>query len=235
MQFVRSILFALIFYPGTLLFVLSGMAASLIGTQAMRSVVHGWARFHRVLTGSLLGIRSRLEGSFPPGPHLIAVKHQAMYETIEMVLFAQAPVIVLKRELAYMPLFGWMTRRWGVIPVDREAGSKALREMVARAKTVLAEQRPVVIYPEGTRVAPGETPPLRAGFAGLYRTLGLPVVPVAVDSGRLWGRGLVKKSGFVTFRVGDTIPPGLKRDEVEARVHAAINALESGSPETRSG
>ena len=83
-----------------------------------------------------------------------------------------------------------------------------------------------MIFPEGTRVPPGETPPLRSGFAGLYRALGLPVVPVAVDSGKLWGRGLVKRSGTVRFVVGETIPPGLNRDEIEARVHAAINALE---------
>ena len=84
----------------------------------------------------------------------------------------------------------------------------------------------MVIFPEGTRVPPGHTPPLRPGFAGLYRALGLPVVPIAVDSGRLVGRGLDKKSGTVRFRIGETIPPGLKRDDIEARVHAAINALE---------
>jgi 1-acyl-sn-glycerol-3-phosphate acyltransferase len=84
----------------------------------------------------------------------------------------------------------------------------------------------VIIYPEGTRVPAGETPPLRPGFAGLYRALGLPVVPIAIDSGRLWGRGLVHQSGTITFKVGETIPPGLKRDDIEARVHTAINALE---------
>jgi 1-acyl-sn-glycerol-3-phosphate acyltransferase len=89
-----------------------------------------------------------------------------------------------------------------------------------------------MIYPEGTRVRVGETPRLRSGFAALYRALGLPVVPVAVDSGRLWGRGLVHRSGTVTIRIGAAIPPGLPRAEVEARVHAAINALESG-PELR--
>jgi 1-acyl-sn-glycerol-3-phosphate acyltransferase len=73
----------------------------------------------------------------------------------------------------------------------------------------------------------GETPDLRSGFAALYRALGLPVVPVAVDSGRLWGRGIAHRSGTITFKVGETLPPGLKRDEIEARVHAAINALES--------
>ena len=230
MQFVRSILFALLFYPGTLGFVLAGMAASLIGTEPMRAVVRGWSRFHRFVTRRVLGIRIEVQGSIPPGPHLIAVKHQSMFETIEMVLLADTPIMVEKRELADLPLFGWMTRRWGVIAVDREAGPKALREMVAEAKKALEEQRPVVIYPEGTRVAPGETPPLRPGFAGLYRTLGLPVVPVALDSGRLWGRGFVKRSGTIRFKVGETIPPGLKRDEIEARVHAAINALEPSAP-----
>jgi 1-acyl-sn-glycerol-3-phosphate acyltransferase len=83
----------------------------------------------------------------------------------------------------------------------------------------------VLIYPEGTRVRPGEAPPLRPGFAGLYRALGLPVVPVAVDSGRLWPKGLLKRSGTIHFLIGETIPPGLKRDEIETRVHAAINAL----------
>jgi 1-acyl-sn-glycerol-3-phosphate acyltransferase len=87
----------------------------------------------------------------------------------------------------------------------------------------------VIIYPEGTRVRPGEMPPLKSGFAALYRALGLPVVPVAVDSGRLWGRGFVKRPGIVTFKVGETIPAGLPRREIEARVHAAINAIDQQS------
>jgi 1-acyl-sn-glycerol-3-phosphate acyltransferase len=135
-------------------------------------------------------------------------------------------VIVIKRELSRIPLFGWLTRRYGVIPVERSAGSKALREMMAAGRAAAAQGRAVIIYPEGTRVPPGDTPALRPGFAGLYRALGLPVVPVAVDSGRLWSKGLMKRPGTVNFRIGETIPPGLKRDEIEARVHAAINALE---------
>jgi 1-acyl-sn-glycerol-3-phosphate acyltransferase len=102
-----------------------------------------------------------------------------------------------------------------------------MRTLLEEGKKAAAAGRPVMIFPEGTRVRPGETPPLRPGFAGLYRALGLPVVPVAVDSGRLWGRGLIHRSGIVTFKVSETIPPGLKREEIETRVHAAINALES--------
>jgi 1-acyl-sn-glycerol-3-phosphate acyltransferase len=98
--------------------------------------------------------------------------------------------------------------------------------MVARGKEAAETGRPIIIYPEGTRVRAGEAPPLQAGFAGLYRALGLPVVPVAVDSGRLWSPNLPKGSGTVHFVIGKPIPPGLKREEIEARVHAAINALE---------
>jgi 1-acyl-sn-glycerol-3-phosphate acyltransferase len=227
MHRLRALLFLLLFYPGTVLFIFAGLSAGLVSSPAMLDVVHGWARFHHWLARHVLGIRTRIEGAIPPGPYLIAAKHQSMFETIEMLQFARTPVIVLKRELADMPLFGRMTRRYGVIPVDREAGAKALRDMLAGAKAAAATGRPVIIYPEGTRVPPGTSPPLRAGFAGIYRALGLPVVPVAHDSGRLFGRGLDKRGGTVTFRVGETIPPGLKRDEIEARVHSAINALES--------
>lgn len=225
----RSLLFSLSFYPGTLLFVVCGIVAGFASTPAMLKVVYGWAHFHHWLADKLLGIRTEVAGSIPPGPHLIAVKHQSMFETIEMLRVARIPIIVLKRELADMPLFGRITRRYGVIPVDREAGAKALREMLAEAKAAAATGRPIIIYPEGTRVAPGETPPLRAGFAGLYRALGLPVVPVAMDSGRLFPRSLGKRSGTVHFRIGEVIPAGLKRDEIERRVHAAINVLEGSA------
>jgi 1-acyl-sn-glycerol-3-phosphate acyltransferase len=222
---VRAGLYALVFYPATLLFVLACFAASLFGSAHLREVVRAWAGFHHEFV-KLLGTRLEVQGSIPPGPCLIAVKHQSMYETLEMMRLARTPIVVLKRELNDMPLFGWATRRYGVIPVDRTAGPKALREMLARGKEALAERRPVIIYPEGTRVRPGETPPLQAGFAGLYRALGLPVVPVALDSGKLWGRNLPRKSGTIHVLVGEPIPPGLKRDEIEARVHSAINALE---------
>jgi 1-acyl-sn-glycerol-3-phosphate acyltransferase len=122
-----------------------------------------------------------------------------------------------------------MTRRYGVIPVERSAGAKALRNLVEEGRQAVAGGRPVIIYPEGTRVKVGESPPLKSGFAALYRALALPVVPVAVDSGRVWGRGLVHRSGTVTFKIGATIPEGLPRNEIEARVHAAINELELGA------
>ena len=220
----RAFLFALLFYPGTLAYVFAGIAVSLIGQRPMRAVVHGWSKYHYWLARRILGISTRIEGTIPAGPILIASKHQSMYETIEMLRIAETPVVVMKRELAFMPLFGVLARRYGVISVDREAGAKALRAMLAAGRQAIADGRPIVIFPEGTRVPVGTRPPLRPGFAGLYRALGLKVVPIALDSGKFWP---TKRPGVVTFLVREIIDTGLKRDEVEARVHAAINALET--------
>lgn len=228
---LRSTLYAAIFYPLTLVWVLFGVVATLFGRRPALAVVLSWVEIHHWLVEHVLAIRIRLEGKIPPGPHLIAAKHQSMLETLEMVRLSSLPVIVIKKELSDLPLFGWMTRRYGVIPVERSAGAKALRDLVAAGKETIATGRPVIIYPEGTRVRVGETPKLKSGFAALYRALGLPVVPVAIDSGRLWGRGFIHHRGTVTVKVATPVPAGLPRGEMEALVHAAINALESG-PET---
>jgi 1-acyl-sn-glycerol-3-phosphate acyltransferase len=229
MAALRSVVFALVFYGWTVIAVLLAFPIGLFGTRAIRRWSHLWAGFHRWCARHILGIGSRIEGTPPSGAALVAVKHQSMYETMEIVLMLDQPALVLKRELADLPLWGWVVRRYGVIPIDRAGGAATLRRMMRAAEGVIAEGRPIVIFPEGTRVAPGERPPLKSGFAGLYRALKLPVVPVAVDSGRLAPRhGLVKRPGIVTFRFGETIPPGLRRDEIEAAVHRAINALDIG-------
>jgi 1-acyl-sn-glycerol-3-phosphate acyltransferase len=227
MTLVRSLLFALLFYPGTLVYVLTVIAVSPFGDRPVQATVHGWSNYHHRLVRHVLGIRFAIDGKVPDGAYLIAFKHEAMVETVEALRFAKKPVVVMKRELTTMPLFGWVTRRYGVIGVDREAGAKALRNMLAEGKKAIAQGRPVAIFPEGTRVPHGQRPELRPGFAGLYRALGLPVVPVAHDSGRIWGRGLAKRSGVIHVKVGEVIPAGLKRDDIEARVHAAINVLNS--------
>ena len=227
MDWLRSTLFALLFYPGTLLYVLAIMAVTPFGDGPVQRMVHRWALFHYWLVRRVLGIRFEWDGAIPDGPYLIAVKHQAMVEAVDTLRFARTPVVVMKRELTDMPLWGTVARRYGVIGVDREAGAAALRVMMAEAKAAASKGRPVIIFPEGTRVPLGSKPPLQSGFAGLYRAIGLPVVPIALDSARLWPRGFVKRPGTIHFKVGETIPAGLKRAEIEARVHAAINALEA--------
>ena len=225
MDALRSLLFALLFYPGTIAYCVAVVLVTPLGQKPVQAVVHGWAKFHFWLVRHVLRIRVRWEGVIPPGPTLIAVKHQSMMEAVDTLRFGDTPVVVMKRELADLPLWGKVARTYGIIAVDREAGAAALRAMMAEAKAAAATGRPVIIFPEGTRVPFGDAPELRPGFAGLYRGLGLPVVPIAHDIGRLWGRGFVHKAGTATFRVGDTIPAGLKRDEVEARVRSAINVL----------
>ena len=174
MAVLRSLAYAAVFYPATALLVLAGIIASLFGRQPTLAVVLRWVELHHWLAANLLGIRIRVDGEIPAGPRLIAVKHQSMLETLEMVRLSNLPVIVIKKELADIPLFGWLTRRYGVIAVERSAGAKALRALVEEGKAATATGRPVIIYPEGTRVRVGATPPLRSGFAALYRAIGCP-------------------------------------------------------------
>jgi 1-acyl-sn-glycerol-3-phosphate acyltransferase len=227
MNAIRSFLFALFFYPGTFVYVSLSFPAAVFGERALMRVVHGWALYHRLCAALFLGVRSHVVGEMPKGVVLAAAKHQSMFETIEFLLLLDRPAVVLKRELADIPGWGWVARRYGVIPVDRAGGAAALRRMLKAAERAKAKGRPILIFPEGTRVPPGEQPALQPGFPGLYKMLGIPVVPIALDSGRIWPRKFVKQPGVVTYHVHDAIAPALPRHEVEARVHAAINSLET--------
>jgi len=223
---LRSLAFMLIFYPGSLLFVLAAMASNLVAPRSIPRVATAWSRFHRRCAYWLLGQKVRVEGRLENGPYLYIVKHESMFETIDLLCLLDRPAIAAKRELFDIPLWGGIARRYGLIPIERTAGASALRALRAAARAATVEGRAVCLFPEGTRVPHGESPPLRAGFAGLYALLGLPVVPVAVDSGRVSPRGkFMKRAGTITYRVGEIVPPGLDRREAEAMVHAAINAL----------
>jgi 1-acyl-sn-glycerol-3-phosphate acyltransferase len=224
---IRTWLFRLVFYTVSVPIVVSAPLSARFGRRAMHRHACVWIRTHRFLARWMLGVRVKVEGTVPPGPYLFAIKHQAMFETLEMAERVEGPMIVLKRELADMPFWGRAARAYGAIPVDRDASSKALRSMLREAAIARALERPILIFPEGTRVAPGDTPPLRSGFAGLYKALGMPVVPVALNSGLCMPRKGPSRPGTITIRFLDPIPAGLPREEIEARVHAAINNLES--------
>ena len=229
----RSVVFAAVFYTVTAVAALLAPVVALFGRGAIRSYGDGWIRFHGWATRVLLRIEPRVEGETTPGIRLYAAKHQSMYETMELVAILGGPAVLVKRELAQIPLWGWAAMRWGVIPVDRAGSAAALRAMLREAEVAMGEGRSLLIFPEGTRVAVGESPPLRSGFAGLYRLLKVEVVPVALDAGRLWPRqSFVKRAGTVTFRFGAPVPPDLPRREAERRVHDAINALETEPSQT---
>jgi 1-acyl-sn-glycerol-3-phosphate acyltransferase len=225
MNLLRTIAFSLFFYGLSAVLVLLVPLVALLGGDALRTYAMGWVATMTWSARWILGIRVRIEGTIPKGPVLFAAKHESLFEALELSRLLGSPATVMKRELARIPLWGWAARRYGVIVVNRTANAAALRAMMKDAKSALAEGRSVLIFPEGTRVKPGEAPELRSGFAGLYRMLDLPVVPVAVRSGHVWPRHGAKRAGVVTFSFQPPVPPGLPRAEAEARVHAGINAL----------
>jgi 1-acyl-sn-glycerol-3-phosphate acyltransferase len=225
-DWIRTTLFRIVFYGISLPIVATVPISALFGQQTVIRHATVWTRFHRWATRVFLGIDVRVEGERPAGPALYASKHQAMFETLELQWLLDGPAMALKQELADLPLWGYAARRYGALVVDREGSSTALRRMLREANDAKAKGRSILIFPEGTRVPPGEQPALKPGFAGLYRMLALPTVPIAVDSGRLLPKRGAKHSGVVTFRFGEAIPPGLPRAEIEARVHAAINVLD---------
>ena len=233
MTLIRSLTFLLLAYAVTLATMLIGIPVAIVSRRGFSRFARAWARTLLWLAETLLGVRAVIEGRLPHGPTLVAAKHESAYETLLLMALLDDPVIVLKREIADVPVFGPLTRRHGVIPVDRAANAAALRRMLAAADVAKAQARAVLIFPEGTRVPHGEAPPLQAGFAGLYGRLGLPVVPVATDAGVNWPKGLRKTPGVIRLRFGTPIPPGLPRKAAEAAVHAAINALNDGNEHFR--
>ncbi|MEY4720809.1 MAG: hypothetical protein RIQ46_534 [Pseudomonadota bacterium] len=225
----RSLAFYFAFYGMTLALVVVGGIAMLIGREALIAVVHFWCRFHHGCARHLLRIDVAIEGQPPRHGVLLAVKHEAMYEAIELPNLVPLPAPFAKVELMRLPMWGRFAQIYGLIGVERNGGAKALRQMVTDARQRLADGRSLAIFPEGTRVPHGQRPPLQSGFAGIYKLLNLPVVPVAVDSGPYY-HGAWKHPGTIRVRFGEEIPAGLPRAEIEARVHAAINALNPGDP-----
>lgn len=226
MAVVRTVLFTLLFYGGSILFVPLVALAAPISKPALRRGCNLWARWHRVCARVFLGISIRVEGRIPPGGHFFVLKHESMFEAVDTLALFDEPMVVQKQELLDIPVWGWVARRHGVIAIDRNAGGTAIRQMVKGAKDAVAANRPIVLFPEGTRTPHGERPPLKVGMSALYRMLNMPVIPIAVNAGRLIKRGrFAKQAGEVVYKVGAPIPPGLDKEEFEARVHAAINAL----------
>ena len=224
MSVLRSLVYYPLFYGVSLVLVIIATVSIPFGRGPLLWAVQNWSGWHRWCVTHLLGIKIVIEGEVPEGPVLLSIKHESFFEAIDAPTLLHWPSVFAKRELFEIPFWGRSAQAYGLIPVARNEGARALRKMVTNAREKIAEGRPLVIFPEGTRVPHGESPELQAGFAGLYKMLGLPVVPVAVNSGELYHR-LWKRSGTITYRFGEMIPSGLPRAEAEARVHQAMNSL----------
>ena len=221
---LRALLFAATFYVAGALVVLAAGISALVSRRGARAGGRMWSRFFLWCAAHIVGVRVHLVGAVPKGPVIVALKHQSAFETMASLSIFDWPAVVMKAELMQIPVWGWIARRHGSIPVDRDGSSSALRLMLRIAERAIAEEREIVFFPEGTRTAVGDGPPLKPGVAGLYRLLKLPVVPASLDSGLLWPRRtFVKRPGMITIRFGTPIPPGLDRATFEARLHAAIN------------
>ncbi|MFH1340639.1 MAG: lysophospholipid acyltransferase family protein [Pseudomonadota bacterium] len=225
MTAVRSFLFDSVFYLWTALLSVLAMPALLISQHAAARVSEVWAMVSLWLLRLIVGLSSEVRGkqNLPRGAVIVALKHQSAWETVALWLLLENPAIVLKQSLARIPVFGWYMRRGRAIIIDREAGAKALRPMVAAARSAMIDGRPIAIFPEGTRTPVGVRRPYHPGVAVLYMQLGLPVVPVALNSGLFWGRrSLMKRSGKILVEFLPPIEPGLDRRHFMAALERRI-------------
>jgi len=171
-----------------------------------------------------VGLGHRVRGAVPSGRVIVACRHQSAWETLALPTIIDDPAVVLKRELLLIPVFGWYLAAIGMIAVDRSGGAGALRRMVRDARRAGGQGRPILVFPEGTRVAPGVRREYHPGIYALYRELSLPVVPVAVDSGHFWPRrSFAKHPGTITLEFLAPIPPGLARDDFMAELRRRID------------
>ena len=175
----------------------------------------------KVIAGTKLEVRG-LE-KLPEGACLVAAKHQSAWETFALIPLFRDPAYLMKRELFWIPLHGWFSRKFEMIPVDRDKGPSALRRMLREAKDRAAKGREIIIFPEGTRRAPGAPPDYKTGVVLLYETLQIPCVPLALNSGAFWPRrSLSLRPGTIVVEFLDPIPPGLPKAEFLDRLSRAI-------------
>src|SRR4051812_27829936 len=212
MIFLRSLLFLLWFATLTIVIGTLGLPLLLGPRRGTLWLSSNWARVSLWGLKVLAGIDMRITGRAPRAPVLVATKHMSTWDTLAIHLALGDPGIVLKRSLLLIPFFGWYVGKTAAIPIDRAAGASALRAMARISREVLAQGRPVVIFPEGTRKKPGDPPDYKPGVAGLYSQLGVACVPVALNSGAHW-QGFWKRPGTITLAFLEPIPPGLKRAE----------------------
>ena len=230
---LRALLFQVTFYVWTTVYCLGVLPAyPFLRPPAMRAVARTWQRVNLWLLRVTVGLTYELRGRdrVPPGPVIMASKHQSAWETVVFHALIPEIAIGLKEELTRIPVFGWYLMRAGNIRIDRGAAANAIRSLVRGARAAVAQGLTVMIFPEGTRRAPGDPPDYKPGVAALYAALGLPVVPVALNSGVFWRRReFVKHPGRVVVEFLEPIPAGLERKvfmrTLEERTEAATARL----------
>jgi 1-acyl-sn-glycerol-3-phosphate acyltransferase len=224
LNLVRSIAFNALFYLNTVLWLILGLPTFFMPYRATVWIAKSWGRVNLVLL-RVAGIACEVRGreKIPRGPLIVASKHQSAWETFALLPLFDNPLFIVKRELMWVPIFGWLMRKGRMVPVDRGAGSQALIAMTERAGIELARGRQLIIFPEGTRRPAGAEPRYKYGVAHLYAAEGVPCLPVALNSGLFWPRrSLMLKPGTVTVEILDPIAPGLGKDAFFKRLQDEI-------------
>jgi len=212
---LRSLVFNALFYVNTALWLIAALPTFFMPYRAIIEVAKAWGRFNRALTRMVAGIDYEIRGAekIPRGPVIVAAKHQSAWETFALLSLFDNPTFIIKRELQWIPIFGWFTIKGRMVPVQRGAGSQTLTNMIERARIELSRNRQLVIFPEGTRRAPGAEPRYKYGVAQLYAAEGVPCIPIALNSGLFWPRRSLRRNpGTVLVEVLDPILPGLDKD-----------------------
>ncbi len=225
LNFVRSIAFNALFYLNTLVYLVIALPTFFLPYRAIIAVARSWARTNLMLLRVVAGIKYEIRGreKVPKGPIIVASKHQSAWETFALVTLFDNPTFILKRELQWIPVFGWLTIKARMVPVNRGKGAQALHDMAERARIELADNRQLIIFPEGTRRAPGAEPRYKYGVSYLYAAEGVPCVPLALNSGLFWPRRSMRRvPGTVLVEICDPIPPGLDKDAFFERLKDAI-------------
>lgn len=215
MIILRSLVFNALFYVNTALWLIAALPTFFMPYRAIIEVAKAWGRFNRALTHMVAGIDYEIRGAekIPRGPVIVAAKHQSAWETFALLSLFDNPTFIIKRELQWIPIFGWFTIKGRMVPVQRGAGSQTLTNMIERARIELSRGRQLVIFPEGTRRAPGAEPRYKYGVAQLYAAEGVPCIPIALNSGLFWPRRSLRRNpGTVLVEVLDPILPGLDKD-----------------------
>ena len=223
--FLRSLVFNVLFYLTLAIWIIAALPTFAMPRAALLGMAKAWGRWSVWLMRVICNTRTEYLGidKIPPGPLIVASKHQSMWETFALLQFLDQPIFILKRELKWIPFFGWYLMKAGMIGIDRKAGIRSLKMLARTMREQMHRGRQLVIFPEGTRRPVGAPPAYKSGVAMIYAEGEVPCVPVALNSGLCWPRRtFLRYPGTITVEFLDPLPPGLRRDEFMSRLTAAI-------------
>jgi 1-acyl-sn-glycerol-3-phosphate acyltransferase len=222
---IRSLVFNVLFYLNLLAYFIIAIPTLVMPRMAIVKLATSWGRTNNRMLRLVCGIKVEYRGieKIPEGALLVASKHQSLWETFALLQLFSDPAFILKRELQWIPFFGWYAMKAGMIPVDRGRRGQALSDMTERARAELGQGRQIVIFPEGTRRAPGAEPRYKFGIAHLYGETGMPCLPIALNSGLFWPRrSFMRYPGTIVAEILDPIAPGLSKEAFAARLQQDV-------------